>query len=372
KVNHGVRPDGSYAFNTLPESARDWSIAQHAAFWADKDVPDSWTKYRQIVLYWLAKGVDGFRYDMAEMVPVEFWSYLNSSIKQANPDAFLLAEVYNPLEYRNYIQLGRIDYLYDKVGLYDAIKPVMQGTASTGTLAATQAAVLDIDEHMLHFLENHDEERIASANFAGDANKGKPAMVVSALIGRSPTMIYFAQELGEAGDGNDANFNNPPKMRTTQYDYWGVPSQQRWMNGGRFDGGALSDEEKALRDFYRRVLNFSAGSSAAAGNYAEIHSYNRALEDSTYNDRVFSFVRWSDDEQLLVVANFSAEPQEFELGLPEAIVATWSMADGRYRLREQLYGIDNSELVVELGTGRAGISLAPLESLVYRIGGLAH
>ena len=107
--------------------------AEHAAFWADKDVPDSWIKYRDIVLYWTAKGVDGFRYDMAEMVPVEFWSYLNSSIKSANPDAFLLAEVYNPNLYRDYLQLGRIDYLYDKVGLYDALKPVMQAAASTDT-----------------------------------------------------------------------------------------------------------------------------------------------------------------------------------------------------------------------------------------------
>ncbi|MGB5346390.1 MAG: alpha-amylase family glycosyl hydrolase, partial [Woeseia sp.] len=332
KVNYGVRPDGSYAFDRLPAEADGWSLAQHAAFWAGKDVPDSWTKFRDIALYWIGKGVDGFRYDMAEMVPVEFWSYLNSSIKEANPDAFLLAEVYNPDEYRNYIQLGRIDYLYDKVGLYDAVKAVMQGTASTDTLAAAQASVLDIEAHMLHFLENHDEERIASANFAGDANKGKPAMVVSALISRSPTMIYFAQELGEVGDDNDANFNNPPKMRTTQYDYWGVPSQQRWMNGGRFDGGALTDAEKGLRDFYRRVLNFSASSSAATGSYAEIHSYNRANDDSAYGDRIFSFVRWSDDEQLLVVANFSTEPQEFELALPAEIVAAWSLSDGRYLL----------------------------------------
>ncbi len=372
KVNHGVRPDGSYAFDSLPEAARDWSDAKHAAFWAGKDVPDSWTKYRDIVLYWLAKGVDGFRYDMAEMVPVEFWSYLNSKIKEANPEAFLLAEVYNPLEYRNYIQLGRIDYLYDKVGLYDALKPVMQGKATTDTLPAVQAQVMDIEQHMLHFLENHDEERIASANFADDANKGKPAMVVSALIGRSPTMIYFAQELGEVGDDNDANFNKPPKMRTTQYDYWGVPAQQRWMNGGNFDGGGLSAQEKELRDFYRRLLSFSANSSAVTGNYAEIHSYNRALATSTYNDRVFSFVRWSDAEQLIVVSNFSVDKQYLEVGVPEEIVRAWSLADGRHRLQEQLYGRNESELLVQNGRGRLSVTLAPLESVVYRLGELSQ
>ncbi len=163
-------------------------------------MPDSWRKFRDIVHYWLAKGVDGFRYDMAEMVPVEFWSYLNTNILRINPDAFLLAEVYNPDLYRDYLQLGRMGYLYDKVGLYDALKPVMQGKASTDTLAPVHARVLDIEEHMLHFLENHDEERIASANFVGDGHLGKPGMVVSALISRSPTMLYFGQEVGEDGD----------------------------------------------------------------------------------------------------------------------------------------------------------------------------
>ena len=234
KVNYGVRPDGSYAFDRLPEAARDWSIEQHAEFWAGRDVPDSWNKFREIVLYWTAKGVDGFRYDMAEMVPVEFWSYLNSSIKAVNPDAFLLAEVYNPSLYRDYLQLGRMDYLYDKVGLYDTLKPVMQGKASTDAIAPVHAEVLDIEEHMLHFLENHDEQRIASPEFAGSAEKGKPGMVVSALISSAPTMLYFGQDVGEAGAG-DAGFGKA--SRTTIFDYWGVPAHQRWMNDGAFDGG---------------------------------------------------------------------------------------------------------------------------------------
>ena len=91
----------------MPDGFDTKSIEEHAAFWKGKDVPNSWKKFRDIALYWTEKGVDGFRYDMAEMVPYEFWSYLNSSIKIKNPNAFLLAEVYNPKEYRNYIRLGK-------------------------------------------------------------------------------------------------------------------------------------------------------------------------------------------------------------------------------------------------------------------------
>ena len=360
KVNHGVRPDGSYAFDRLPEEARQWTTAQHAAFWAGRDLPDSWIKYQDIVLYWTAKGVDGFRYDMAEMVPVEFWSFLNSSIKAANPDAFLFAEVYDPSLYRDYLQLGRMDYLYDKVGLYDTLKPIMRGEASTDTIAPTHADVLDIEQHMLHFLENHDEERIASTNFAGRAEIGKPAMVTSALIGSGPTMIYFAQEVGEPGDLNDAAFNQPPKMRTTQYDYWGVPHQQRWMNGGAFDGGQLTDAEKDLRDFYSRILNLSRDEVFAAGGYGPL---------PTDNDRLFAFARWHAGEQRIVVSNFDDEQtQQITLDVPAEFIDAWQLADGRYLLEEQLYGTTNVHLIVDGGRGSALVRLAPLESAVFDVG----
>jgi len=367
KINHGVRPDGSYAFDRLPDGARAWSVSDHAAFWEDKDVPDSWTKFRNIVLYWTAKGVDGFRYDMAEMVPVEFWSYLNSSIKAANPNAFLLAEVYNPDLYRDYLQLGRMDYLYDKVGMYDTLKQVLQGKAGTDAIAAVHADVLDIEEHMLHFLENHDEERISSANFAGDGRKGQPAMVVSALISRSPSMLYFGQEVGEAGAGNPV-FNDPPPMRTTIYDYAGVPAHQRWMNGGAFDGGILTEDEKALRDYYSRLMTFSAENPALSGEYVEIHTANRRLS-AAYDDRVFSFVRWKDEERLVVVSNFDAtRKHELEIAIPENVIAEWQLGDGRYELDEQLFGRNNSELAVVAGKGKFVARLEPLESLVYKVG----
>jgi oligosaccharide 4-alpha-D-glucosyltransferase len=366
KINFGVRPDGSYAFEELPDEARDWSIKQHTEYWADKDVPDSWIKFRQIALYWLDKGVDGFRYDMAEMVPVEFWSYLNSSIKAENSGAFLLAEVYNPDEYRNYLQLGRMDFLYDKVGFYDTLKPIMQGKASTDTLAPVHAEVLDIEEHMLHFLENHDEQRIASPDFAGDANRGKPAMVVSALIGRSPTMLYFGQEVGEPGEG-DAGFGDP--TRTTIFDYWGVPAHQRWMNDGAFDGARLSTTEKDLRDFYRRLMSFSATNPALTGEYAEIHSFNRAEDNAAYNDRVFSFVRWKDDQRLVVVSNFDAESShDLDVLIPAEIIAAWGLDDAGYRLDEQLYGHNHAQLMVDDGRGKLRITLEPLASAVLKTG----
>ena len=361
KINFGVRPDGSHDFATLPAEYADKDYHQHAAFWADKPVPGSWLKFRDIALYWLAKGVDGFRYDMAEMVPVEFWSYMNSAIKTVNPQAFLLAEVYNPAIYRDYIRLGKMDYLYDKVEFYDSLKAIMQNKAGAEILLPIQQRMQDIEHHMLHFLENHDEQRIASPDFAGDAAIGKPAMVVSTTISSSPTLLYFGQDVGEAGE-NDAGFGDP--TRTSIFDYTGVPAHQRWMNHGRFDGGLLSPTEQSLRDFYRRLLSFSATSKALTGKYEEIHTVNQA-STAGYSERVLSFVRWSGDDRLIVVSNFDAKQDyAFDLMVPESVISQWQLADGRYTVVDQLYG-QTATLVVEGGVGRLAVALPALGSLVF-------
>ncbi|WP_445454168.1 alpha-amylase family protein [Flavobacterium sp. 25HG05S-40] len=363
KVNYGIKPDGSKDFPELPEGYAEKDYKAHHAFWNDKKVPSSWKKFRDIALYWIAKGVDGFRYDMAEMVPYEFWSYMNSAIKMKNPNAFLLAEVYNPKEYRNYIKLGKMDYLYDKVETYDHLKAVIQGKALPDGLSEIQNGMADIEHHMLHFLDNHDEQRLASDEFAGTPEKGKPMMVVSATISTSPTMIYFGQEVGEAGN-IDGGFGKP--TRTSIFDYVGVPNHQRWMNGGKFDGGQLSDSEKALRDFYKRLLNFTITSDALMGKYQEIQSANRNKAKG-YDVGLYSYVRWSDKEKLIVVANFSwVTKSDFELRIPEEVIKAWNIQDGLYDVTDQLYG-SKAQLKVTDGKGTIQLTIQPSESFIFKL-----
>ena len=364
KINYGVQPDGTKDFQELPQGFNKKGYEAHVAFWKDKDVPDSWNKFRDIAFYWLEKGVDGLRFDMAEMVPVEFWSFLNSSIKVKFPDAFLLAEVYNPTLYRDYLHLGKMDYLYDKVAFYDSIKHIVKGYGWTDHIPKVQEDIVDIEHNMIHFLENHDEQRIASPDFAGSAIKGKPAMVVSTTISTSPTLIYFGQEVGEPGADN-AGHGSP--TRTSIYDYIGVPHHQRWMNNKQFDGGQLNESEKELRDFYKRLLNFTINSSALMGNYTEIHNFNRT-NSTNYNHRVFSFVRWSNDEKLIVVSNFDeAESYEFELKLPETVIASWNLEDGKYQVTDQLYHKKSFDLVVEKGIGTIQLKINPLASFILNL-----
>ncbi|NMH29194.1 alpha-amylase [Flavobacterium sp. SE-s28] len=365
KVNYGVKPDGSKDFPELPEGFGEKDYKDHFAFWKDKDkeVPDSWKKFRDIALYWLDKGVDGFRYDMAEMVPVEFWSYMNSAIKTKNPDAFLLAEVYNPKEYRNYIKLGKMDYLYDKVELYDKLKDVIRGHSNPDGISDIQNGLADIEHHMLHFLENHDEQRLATPDFAGNAFKARPLMVLSATISTSPTMVYFGQEVGERG-AEDGGFGKP--SRTSIFDYVGVPAHQRLMNGGKFDGGQLTPDEIKIIDFYHHLLTAVQASSAMTGKFFEIQKVNRQKPD--YPQEVYSFVRASDKEQLIVTCNFSAHASNyFELKIPVDIIKEMGLKDGKYMLRDLLFEKSKLFLNVVKGEGKVGITLGPSESFIYQL-----
>lgn len=364
KVNYGIRPDGTKDFPELPADFDKKSYKEHYAFWKNKDVPSSWKKFKDIALYWTAKGIDGFRYDMAEMVPYEFWSYMNSSIKMKNPNAFLLAEVYNPKEARNYINLGKMDYLYDKVLFYDKLKEVIQGKSLPDGISDIQRDNKDIEHHMFHFLDNHDEQRLASPEFAGTPEKGKPLMVVSTTISTSPIMVYFGQEVGEAGNENGGFGTH---SRTSIFDYVGVPNHQRWMNEGKFDGGQLTESEKELRDFYKRLLNFSIKSSALMGKYQEIQTLNRK-ETLGYDPGIYSFVRWSNSQKLIVVTNFSWKTtSDFELKIPADIIKSWNLKDGDYLLKEQLYEKSTPKLIVKNGEGIVKIKITPSESFIYQL-----
>ncbi len=365
KINYGVRPDGNFDFEKLPDEYGSMTHKEHLDFWSNKVVPDSWIKFKDIALYWLDMGVDGFRFDMAEMVPVEFWSYLNSHIKDNNAKALILAEVYNPSLYRDYIFKGKMDYLYDKVELYDSLKHIMQGHGWTDHIPIVQKGMMDIEHHMLHFLENHDEQRIASPEFVGNAQKGKPAMVVSATLSTSPTMIYFGQEVGEPG-AEYAGFGSP--SRTSIFDYIGVPHHQRWVNDKKYDGGQLTDGETELRDFYKRLLNITINNDALMGAYEDIHYYNRDHTEG-YDYRVLSFVRWQDKERLLVLSNFDAEKSyQLQMKIPPSVINAWGLQEGvSYEMTDLLYNEAKVTLRIEGGQGLFDVALGPLQSFIFKL-----
>ncbi len=322
--------------------------------------PDTWGKMRDILLYWAGKGADGFRCDMAEMVPVEFWAWVIPQVKAKHPDIKFIAEIYNPKEYHNYIRTGGFDYLYDKVGLYDGVRRLMENRGQGNTAEITKVwreESRGISNHMLRFLENHDEQRLASSEFAGTPWAAVPAMTVSATLGSGPVMVYFGQEVGEPGKGLEG-FQGEDG-RTTIFDYWGVPAHQVWMNGGKFDGGKLTEDQKRLREFYTKLLNLSTSREAIRkGKF-----YALSAEENSAPKGVYAYLRHTAQERVLILVNFNREAANYALTLPPAALANMGVeAKGSFILQDLL--TDTPPLFLQ-PLVKTSITLAPLSAHVF-------
>lgn len=321
-VEQPARATGNNRFDAYP-TRDDWYETVKLNYGVDytnggtchfDPIPDTWEKMRDILLFWAARHVDAFRCDMAEMVPVEFWEWAIPQIKAEHPAVVFIAEVYNPAEYRNYIFRGHFDYLYDKVGLYDTLRGITCGYESATAITRCWQSLNGIDQHMLHFLENHDEQRLASESFAGNGRKGIPAMIVTACLNTNPVMIYFGQELGE--QGMDAEGFSGRDGRTTIFDYWSVPSIRRWRNRGKFGESHLTSEESALRAFYVRLLGLCHTEAALReGRFFDLTYAN--INGWRFDEhRQFAFLRQAGHELILAIVNFSDTPAHVAVNIP--------------------------------------------------------
>ena len=265
-------------------------------------IPDTWDKMTDILLFWAGKGIDGFRCDMAEMVPTAFWHWAIDKVKYRYPEIIFVGEVYDPNQYRSYLGAG-FDYLYDKVGMYDTLRGVMGGGLSTHAITSAWQQTDDIRDHMPFFLENHDEQRIASDFFVGDARKGVPALVVSALLQQNPLMVYAGQEYGERG--MDQEGFSGRDGRTTIFDYWCIDTLVRAAQR------KLTAEEKVLKAQYDKVLNIARSEKSIV----EGDSFDLMYVNGQYQ-RQYAFLRKADSEVLLVVVNFDDLPVVMDVMIP--------------------------------------------------------
>ncbi|WP_166670825.1 alpha-amylase family protein [Olivibacter sp. XZL3] len=286
----------------------------------DDPIPPLWYKMYDVLQYWAANGVDAFRCDMVEMVPLAFWGWVIPKLKEHYPELIFIAEIYNPTVYRAYIEEGNFDYLYDKVGLYDSLRRLIEDHHDAHVDDITKVwkhQCNGFSKHMLRFLENHDEQRIASRFFAGNPWFAKAAMVIATTFSSGPVMLYFGQEIDEPAAGATGYSNDDG--RTTIYDYTAVPNHQRWMNGGAFDGAGLDENEKALRKFYNRLLWIARDQEAVLqGAFFELLQGNSWSEG--FNGKTYAFLRYTQRERLLIVANFERRNKQVRVFLPDEVL----------------------------------------------------
>lgn len=277
-------------------------------------IPDTWIKMLDILLFWADKKIDGFRCDMVEMVPVDFWEWAIPQVKEKYPEILFIAEVYNPNEYHSYLNRGKFDYLYDKVGLYDTLRNIICGYESAAKITHCWQSLNGIEKRMLNFLENHDEQRIASDFFATDPRKAIPGLIVSACLNTNPMMIYFGQEFGELG--MDTEGYSGRDGRTSIFDYWSVDSIRRWRNNGKFDGQMLTDDQKNLYITYQKILGLcNTEKTISQGAFFDLMYAN--LNGWRFNEhKQFAFFRKYANELLLIIVNFDSQPVDIAINIP--------------------------------------------------------
>ncbi len=309
-------------------------------------VPSTWQKMTDILLFWASKGVDAFRCDMAEMVPVAFWHYAIAQVK-TKYDVQFIAEVYNPNEYRNYIHHGGFDYLYDKVGLYDTLRAVICQHSSAAAITNAWQNTDDIKEHMLYFLENHDEQRIASDFFCGDAQKAIPGLVVAACMGNNPLMIYAGQEIGEKG--MDAEGFSGKDGRTTIFDYWSVPSLRKLssishsLKSNNSPNLVLTGKELSLYQDYQHILRLRNENQALSeGLFYDLMYVNYDGTEGFDCHRQYAFLRKTKNELLFCVANFSDNAIKCGVRIPAHAFDFLSIPSGEYSAIDLISGVEST------------------------------
>ena len=332
-----ARATGNDQFGWCPQ-ANDWYETVKLNYGIDycdaggrsehfSPIPDTWGKMTDILLFWAAKGVDAFRCDMAEMVPAAFWHWATDKVKFAYQNVRFIGEVYDPRQYRNYIAAG-FDYLYDKVGMYDCLREVICGRRRAADITQQWQVNDDILSHMLYFLENHDEQRVASDFFAADARKGIPGMMVCAWLNNSPVMVYAGQEFGERG--MDAEGFSGLDGRTTIFDYWTVDTLRR----GFFDRRRLKKTEKSLLDSYSTILSLANQEEALReGAFYDLMYVNPQMAE-----RQFAFMRKKDNQLMLIVVNFDEKAADCQVNIPEHVFEWWQLPEGHFPATDLLTG----------------------------------
>ncbi len=297
----------------------------------------TWDKMCDIILFWAGKGVDGFRCDMVELVPPEFFKWMISKVKKLYPSLIFIAEVYQKELYNKYIREVGFDYLYDKSGLYDTLRTVVEKNVndnglpvelwqSTSGITRNWQFLSDLQPYMLNFLENHDEQRFGSEYFGGDAHRTFAPLYVSLYMNTAPFMIYFGEEVGERGM-DDEGFSGL-NGRTTIFDWWSVGSIRRLRKiiaKGEYKAasvsklvkGGLKKEEAEVFIRFAEAARLAAGDPAVAkGTTYDLCYCNMNSEGFDIN-RHYAFLRDFENHTILVAANFSNHETAMKLIIPQ-------------------------------------------------------
>ena len=297
----------------------------------------TWDRMLDIVKYWASMGVDGFRCDMVELVPAEFMKWLIAEVKNEYPSVIFIAEVYKKELYNEYVRNVGFDFLYDKSGLYDTLRTIVEKNAedngmpvelwqSTMGITRSWQFLGDLQPYMLNFLENHDEQRFGSDFFGKDAKNTFAPLYTSLFLNTAPFMIYFGEEVGEKG--MDEEGFSGRDGRTTIFDWWSIGSVRRLrkvIESGDYKSmdvkslvkaGMKREEAEVFVKFAEATRLASSDTAVTKGTTYDL-CYCNLSSDGFDKNRHFAFLRDYEDHTILFACNFSNREAHIRLTIPE-------------------------------------------------------
>lgn len=369
KLNYG------FDFTDASKERREYPSAWHP----EAPVPDTWRKMDQVIAYWQEMGVDGFRGDMSHMEPPEFWKWLIARARQRVPAVVFIGEAYDndpakvpgsdPVLSR--LNGGRGNVMFDLLdagfdGVYDdptyrVLKRIYEGPAWANDLDTIERDAYIFD-NSLRYAENHDEVRLASPSQWGGLgmNVGRPVSAILYGLSRGPIMLYNGQEVGEPAAGAEGFGSDD--SRTSIFDYWSMPALVRWLNGHRYDEERISLEQKALREFYARLVRLTSEPAFRDGVFMPLNPENRENpafgrlgDETTSGHWCYAFLRfdYASRQTFFVVVNLHPTETLRDVGVffpASALQITGLNKEGlRLRLIDRLAA--DSAMKIELSAG---------------------
>jgi glycosidase len=363
----------------------------------EKAIPDTWTKMDRVLAYWQELGVDGFRCDMAHMVPPEFWAWAIGRASARQPEVFFVAEAYDddPMKVPAGDPLlaglndGRGNVMFDLLSAgfgavydhpsYRKLKTIYDGPCWANDLDAVFGH--DFAFHnSLRYAENHDEVRLAGRDHWGKIgmNVGRPVAAILYGISRGPLLLYSGQEIGEPA--HDAEGFGGDDARTTIFDYWSMPELTKWVNGHRYDGAQLSAEQHDLREFYARLLHLVGEPAFSTGEFFGLNAANcdnphfgRLPGETASGHWLYAFLRHDagSGQRFFVIANLhrAETMRDVRVRMPAQALEFLALRDeAKGRFRERLYPEKNHEIAFAASAGEVCIGdLAPLTPYYFEL-----
>ncbi|HYJ05533.1 MAG TPA: alpha-amylase family glycosyl hydrolase [Chthoniobacterales bacterium] len=319
KLNYG------FDFTDPSKSVREYPNA-----WSpDKPIPDTWKKMDQVIAHWQAVGVDGFRCDMAHMVPPEFWSWVIAQARARRPEVFFIGEAYDDDPSKvpgsdpvvSQLNWGKGNVLFDLLNAgfdavydapaYRALKRIYDGSGWANDIDRDIADDF-ICHNSVRYAENHDEVRLAAQSEWGrlSMDVGRPVSAILYGLSRGAVMLYNGQEVGEPAAGAEGFGGDD--ARTSIFDYWSMPELVKWVNDHHYDGAGLSPQQKSLRSFYSRLINLVGEPAFRDGKFFALNpanrdnpAFGRLPGEEASGHWLYAFLRYdpATPQRFLVVAN---------------------------------------------------------------------